>query len=200
MKHSGLLRKTLLAIVLLLLGLYPFAVYFSIGHLSPRYLALFIILVFIIRYLLLKNKSWSFNNIATLLMLALGASMCLWVMVENDIAAIRLYPFLVSMLFLMVFSYSLINPPTVIERLARLQTPQLVPATVVYTRKVTWVWCGFFIVNGGVALITALFASLKVWTFYNGFLSYVLIGALFGAELIARHFHRKRLHLHAAGG
>ncbi|MBX9705908.1 MAG: hypothetical protein K5Q00_06595 [Gammaproteobacteria bacterium] len=199
MKHSGLLRKTLLAIVLLLLGLYPFVVYFSLGHLSPRYLALCIILVFIVRYLLLKNKSWSFNNIATLLMLLAGAVMCLWVIVENDIAAIRLYPFLVSMLFLMVFSYSLINPPTVIERLARLQTPQLAPETVAYTRKVTWAWCGFFIMNGGVALITALFASLKVWTFYNGFLSYVLIGALFGVELITRYFHRKRLRLNVAG-
>lgn len=199
MKQHTLLRKILLAIVLLLLALYPFAVYFSIDYLSPRYLALAIILVFIMRFVLLKNKSWSFNNIATLLMLILGGAMCLWAMVENNLAAIRLYPFLVSMLFLMVFSYSLINPPTVIERLARLQTPQLAPETVIYTRNVTWVWCGFFIVNGATALITALFCSLKVWTFYNGFLSYILIGVLFGVELIARHFHRKRLQLNTAG-
>ena len=40
----------------------------------------------------------------------------------------------------------------------------------------------FFAVNGTVALITALWASARVWMLYNGFISYLLMGLLFAGE------------------
>ena len=60
--------------------------------------------------------------------------------------------------------------------------PDFPPAAVVYTRRVTQVWCGFFVVNGLIAVATALWASTAVWTLYNGLLSYVAMGVLMGGD------------------
>ena len=55
-----------------------------------------------------------------------------------------------------------------------------------YTRRVTQVWCGFFVFNGSLALLTALYASDGVWMLYNGLLAYVLMGILFAGEWLVR--------------
>ena len=73
-----------------------------------------------------------------------------------------------------------------VERLARIREPQLSPAGVRYTRKVTKVWCGFFIGNGAVALFTVLYADLRLWTLWNGMLSYILMGTLMAGEWLVR--------------
>ena len=79
----------------------------------------------------------------------------------------------------------------IIERLARLQEPDLPPEGVRYTRKVTWAWCGFFIVNGGIAAWTALYADLAAWTLYNGCISYLLMGLMFAVEWLCRRRVRR---------
>lgn len=79
-----------------------------------------------------------------------------------------------------------------IERFARLHEPDLPESGVRYTRKVTFVWCAFFILNGAAALWTALQASLELWALYNGLIAYVLMGALLGGEFLVRGFVRKR--------
>ena len=57
------------------------------------------------------------------------------------------YPVAVNALMLAVFSGSLFAKQTVIERLARLQHPDLPPEGVLHTRRVTQIWCTFFIFN-----------------------------------------------------
>jgi uncharacterized membrane protein len=96
------------------------------------------------------------------------------------------YPVFVSLLFLLWFLHSLLWPPTVVERLARLQDPDLPPRGVAYTRKVTMVWCLFFLGNGLLAAATAWHGDLRLWALYNGGISYVLMGLLMGAELWLR--------------
>ena len=56
------------------------------------------------------------------------------------------------------------------------------PSGVAYTRRVTQVWCGFFVLNGALALATALWMSDRAWALYNGLIAYGLIGLLFGVE------------------
>jgi uncharacterized membrane protein len=79
-----------------------------------------------------------------------------------------------------------------VERLARLQQPDLPPQGVRYTRRVTQVWCGFFIINGSIALITALWSSFAWWSLYNGLIAYVLMGLLFAGEYLIRRRTQKR--------
>ncbi|EXJ46560.1 putative dNA gyrase subunit B [Vibrio parahaemolyticus VPTS-2010_2] len=91
---------------------------------------------------------------------------------------------------LCVFAFSLKQPQSIIERLARLQEPELPPSGVAYTRKVTMVWCVFFVLNAAFALYTC-FLPVKIWTLYNGLISYLLAGSLFAGEWIVRQFVRK---------
>jgi uncharacterized membrane protein len=97
-----------------------------------------------------------------------------------------LYPCLMSMTAFSLFALSMVSPPTLIERLARLREPDLPPQAVRYCRRVNLVWCVFLAANSAVAAWTVLQADHRVWLLYNGFLSYVLMGALFAGELVVR--------------
>lgn len=105
---------------------------------------------------------------------------------------VRAWPVAVNAVLLAVFATSLYHPPCVVERLARRQEPDLSAAGVRYTRRVTGVWCGFFLVNGSLALWTALDADLALWTLYNGAIAYALGAALFAAEWCIRQRVRNR--------
>lgn len=105
---------------------------------------------------------------------------------------------LVNLVLLVVFGLSLVRGPSVAERIARLQEPDLDARGVAYTRRVTQVWCGFFVLNGCIALATALWASEQAWALYNGLISYVLIGTLMGGEwLLRRHLRARHARLQA---
>jgi len=128
----------------------------------------------------------------TALFVTLALALVALVFVTDNAAFAKVYPVLVSLVLLSLFTFSLIKPPTVIFRLASLQDKSLREGGSArdkaepYCRKVTLVWCGFFIANGCVALYTALWASPLAWTIYNGFVSYVLIGALLLGEIVVR--------------
>lgn len=109
---------------------------------------------------------------------------------------VKLYPVWVNLVMLAVFGFSLFRPPSVVERLARLQEPDLPPSGVRYTRQVTKVWCGFFVLNGAAAAYTAFFASDSTWALYNGLLAYVLMGCLMGIEWGVRQWVRRREAVH----
>jgi len=111
---------------------------------------------------------------------------CLILALANSTHALRWYPVLISGILLVLFGSSLLYGPPVIERIARLRHPDLPPAAVRYTRKVTQVWCGFFLFNGLVAAATALWAPWSWWTSYNGCISYVLLGLVFAGEWLLR--------------
>lgn len=61
-----------------------------------------------------------------------------------------------------------------------------------YTRRVTQIWCLFFIVNGSIALLTALYGDMALWTAWNGMIAYLLIGALMAGEWLVRRRVMKR--------
>src|SRR5215216_6542933 len=151
-----------LAVPLMLL--FPLALWLGDGRVPPVWLAALLLVVGLAR---LPNVApavathyWAGGTI-------LFALLAYW---SGGLLPLRFYPVLVNAVFLTVFAYSLIVPPSTIERLARLQDPNLPPVAVAYTRAVTQVWCLFFALNGAIALYTALFSSIAQWSFYNGFL------------------------------
>lgn len=159
---------------------YPVLVYFGLGHeVEPRWLALLLVFIALMRAAFGRERVWLAAAGGALVLAALS----FW---GNHAMPLKLYPLLVSATLLCVFSISLVYPPTVIERLARLQEPDLPAAGVAYTRRVTQVWCGFFIFNGSVSLLTVLFASDAGWALYNGVISYALMGLLFVGEWLIR--------------
>lgn len=101
----------------------------------------------------------------------------------------RLYPAVMVALALVLFSVSLFRTPLV-EVFARKMGETLDAKGVLYCRKVSRVWVAFLSVHLVVTVAT-VFLSREIWVFYNGFLSYVLMGSLLlGERLYRRKVHR----------
>jgi len=168
------------AAALLLLSLaYPLLVYLAMGRFEPRWMALLLFALALLRALATRQALW--------LAASAGAGvLALLATVLNQALPLKLYPALVNAVLLAVFAVSLRFPPSAVERIARLTEPDLPPQAIAYTRRVTQVWCGFFVLNGTLALATALWASEQVWALYNGLLAYVMMGVLFAVEWCVR--------------
>lgn len=167
------------AIAIVITLLYPFAVYYGQGKFDPRWMVLLLAAVALVRFGNARDaigRGWLFA--AAVLVAA--------VLLSNNALPLKLYPVLVNAGMLALFGWSVYSPPTAIERMARLRHPELSPAAIVYVRRVTLVWCAFFVVNGLVALYTALWASYAIWSLYNGLIAYGLMGLLFGGEYLVR--------------
>lgn len=173
------MRSWLKWALVVLTVLYPLVVYVSIGRLAPQWLALLLLVLAVVRALTAQEKFW-WVVAAGAAVLGLGSW---W---SDSALLVKLYPVWVNVVMLAVFGYSLVAPPTVVERLARLQEPDLPASGVRYTRKVTQLWCLFFVFNGTLAAVTALLCSDAVWALYNGLLTYVLMGCLMGGEWLLR--------------
>jgi uncharacterized membrane protein len=161
--------------------LYPFAVFFGIRHFEPWKIAGLLIVLLALKLIMgFKGKHWGTP------LLIVSMVYCAYAVWSNDLLTLRFYPVLVNTGMLVLFAWSLVSPPPIIERLARIQHPNLPPEGTVYTRRVTQVWCAFFIINGSIALVTALWSSFEIWSLYNGLIAYLLMGILFAVEYIVR--------------
>ena len=182
-------RRTPPLLAALLLGVslaYPVVEYLALGHVSPRWIALLLVALALARAAVTRESFWlAAAAVATVLAAASFLS--------ERWGPLKLYPALVNAVLLGLFGISLWRGPSVVERLARLREPDFPPAAVAYTRRVTQVWCAFFVVNGLVAAATALWASAAVWALYNGLLSYIAMGLLMGGEWLVRRRVRVRI-------
>lgn len=187
------MKKSFTIIIAILIACYPFIVYFGLNYFSIRYIAASIAFIFLLRFILLKTTSSRFSKsfLASVALIGMGVSLI--GAISNQELIIRLYPFIMSFCLFCFFSYSVLYPPTIVEKFARLTTQDLSERFIEYINKVTIVWCIFFTVNGAIALWTALFASIKLWTFYNGFLSYILMGVIFITEFIIRQRIKQKI-------
>ncbi|WP_251977932.1 COG4648 family protein [Salinicola avicenniae] len=180
-------RKRLLLIVLGALGLlWPLLVH----YLLPRYGAwpLLIALAALAWWRLPSaHRRWGW---------ALAALIGLLLLTGSAELGLRLWPFVINLALLLLFAHGLRHPPPLIERLARRQEPDLPPHAVRYTRRVTQAWCLFFALNGGIALATALFADMDLWTLYNGIIAYGLMLSMFAGEWCIRQRVKRRAEAH----
>ncbi|MBI6900037.1 hypothetical protein JET64_24800 [Pseudomonas putida] len=179
--------KRLIGLGLLLAGLlYPFAVHFGMAHFAPWQFGLLLGGLWLARALSTPRRPGG-------LWMALAAlAFCALLGVSDSPHLLRWYPVLISAFMLALFGVSLLRGMPVAERLARLRDPDLPPHAVRYTRRVTQVWCLFFLVNGLVAASLTLWAPLAWWTLYNGLIAYAAMGLLFAVEWLIRQRVRGR--------
>ena len=171
---------------------YPLAVFFGLRVMEPRYVAIVLACALLLRRFrdagrLLSGLSRIDLAVLTGLLALAGATA-----LTNSEQLLRFYPAAMSLGMLSLFGLSLITPPSMVERFARISEPNLPPEGVQYTRRVTQVWCVFFVANGAMAAATAVYASRETWALYNGFIAYLLMGALFAGEWIIRRFFLAR--------
>lgn len=164
---------------------YPIVVYLSLGRFEPRWLALLLLAMALVRLGFSRTAAtWGVAAVAmTLAALA-------WV--GNAWTPLKLYPVAVNAFMLVMFASTLASPPSAVERLARLSEPDLPEVAVIYTRKVTMVWCAFFLINGAIALGLAMWGTDAQWALYNGAVSYVFMGILGAGEWLVRQRVRGR--------
>jgi uncharacterized membrane protein len=170
----------------LLTMLYPVVIWMGDGRVEPRLLAGVLVLAVILRVSSWRAGQalhWWFGGTMLIFLLAFWA---------NALFPLKLYPVIVNATMLGVFAYSLIDPPTVVERLARMREPNLPAQAIGYTRAVTRVWCVFFFVNGAIALYTSMYGSSALWSLYNGLIAYILIALLFAGEYCVRSYVLRR--------
>ncbi|WP_033069051.1 hypothetical protein [Thalassospira australica] len=183
----------IITIVLALTGIaYPVVVYFGLSVVSPRVILVIAIAVVMLRAIMFfsahKHGPGAIASVVALILILAGYA--------SDILALRFYPVIVSATLALIFTLSLFSAMPLIERFARIQTPDLDDYGVAYTRILTKIWIGFFFINGLIAFWTALYASIEVWTLYNGLISYVLIAVLFFGEWPVRRILKARHQRH----
>ena len=164
----------------LLLG-YPLAVYFGLNYLPTGTIAMVLCSILILRLLIQKQQV---KAMILPILVGIGLTAASFIAKRHD--WLLYYPVVINLSMLMLFVYSLKLGPSMIERLARLKEPDLPDEAIPYLKKVTQIWCGLFVFNGSVALYTAHYASLEIWTLYNGLIAYLLIGSLLGGEWLYR--------------
>lgn len=191
--HARALDNSVSVAIVAALAVYPLLVYFGLGRFGAGGAAAVLAAACLARLVVLRVSGRP----------AFGGTYLDWISVGGvllaalsyylgSVGAVLYYPVLVNAALCTVFGASLVRPPSVVERIARLRELTLPPAAVVYTRRVTIVWTVFFALNGAVALYTAAFAPLETWALYNGVLAYVLVGVVFAAELAVRRVVRAR--------
>ncbi|MBF8741328.1 hypothetical protein [Pseudomonas guariconensis] len=179
--------KRLVGLGLVLAGvLYPFAVHYGLARFAPWQFALVLAALWLARALGAPRRP------GNLWMTIVALAFCALLALSDSRQLLRWYPVLVNGLLLALFASSLKYGPPLVERLARLREPQLPDAAIAYTRRVTQVWCLFFLVNGLIAAGLTLWAPLPWWTLYNGLIAYLAMGLLFAVEWLARQRMRAR--------
>jgi acyl-coenzyme A synthetase/AMP-(fatty) acid ligase/uncharacterized membrane protein len=159
-------------------------------HLPPRLLSVLLVVIAITHFLSLnkkKDSSFHFRNI--LFFIALGLILS-GVWFSGEFFALKLYPVAVSLAIGFSFAYTLWFPPSMVFRLASLSQKNIkfipsYPIVERYCYKVSLVWVFFCFTNAFVALATS-FASDFIWSIYNGFISYMLMGTIFIGEFMIR--------------
>lgn len=175
----------------LLLLAWPFLIWLGLAHNSLHWLLPLMALILLLRFRQTRRQAGPLHAVTRLVALA-GMALCTASYLLKTHQLLLFYPLVVNAVMLAVFGGSLWSAMPVVERLARLRDPQLSAAGARYTRRVTQIWCGLFILNGGMALFTALYGDMALWTAWNGMIAYLLIGTLMAAEWLVRQRMIKR--------
>ncbi|WP_261817669.1 COG4648 family protein [Vibrio gallicus] len=184
------MRALLTALSALILLAYPLAVYFGIERYGLSLVGGVLIAALLLRLLYSSKSRLKELKQLALISASVGITLVALGVIFRQQGLLTFYPVVVNLCMLMVFANSLRQQQTIVERLARLQDPDLPQSGIDYTRAVTKVWCAFFIINASIALYTC-FLSMAIWTLYNGLISYILAGLLFAIEWIVRQFKLK---------
>lgn len=170
--------------------LYPILVFLLFDRLAPAVIAFALLVLVSIRYFLQSETSSKLTSRLTLLLVFL---FFLFTVIVDSKNVLKLYPIAVSLLISASFFYSFRNELCLIEKLARKTGDIPPPEARRYLRCLNALWGALLLINALVSAYTAAYMSLSHWTFYNGFLSYILLATFFCLEYIFRIFYKRKI-------
>lgn len=190
--------------------LYPALVFCGLEFwgLSPRRLSLMLIALAFVHFFNVTrdrasvrdggafDKANLVKNLGLVLLMALLGALSFF---ADNILFLKFYPVLVSLSLLAFFSFSLWKKPSFAFRMANLGDKSLRTApdrayVERYCDRVTLAWCFFFVFNASVALATTLVGDDRIWSLYNGLISYILLGIFFAVEFMVRKMMQQKMH------
>jgi acyl-coenzyme A synthetase/AMP-(fatty) acid ligase/uncharacterized membrane protein/3-hydroxymyristoyl/3-hydroxydecanoyl-(acyl carrier protein) dehydratase len=183
-------KKFLSGLMFTLTFSYPFIVYFFGDQIPTTYIVAGLVSALIIRAVMQYRAQGAADiySASALPVIAIMIGIFFW----NEQLAALIYPVIMSASFALLLGWTLIYPPSLIERFARIVEPDLNEDGVRYTYKVTIVWMGYSLFNATASLFTVFWGDKDLWLLYNGFISYVLMGLLMGSEFLFRKYYRAK--------
>jgi uncharacterized membrane protein len=164
---------------------YPLLAHLAVVFDDARleWLALVWLLVIALAGALKARRVWAWATLGA------GACVLYWlVVVAHGRYALYVPPALIPAALFLLFARSLRPGSTpLISGIATIMRGEpLPPPLVVYTRQVTVLWCGVFVVMFASAVALAIWASPEVWSLMTNVVHYVALGAVFVAEFAYR--------------
>lgn len=161
---------------------YPLFVYWSIQYFEPRIVGISILLLYLLK-LSFQLKHSLLRSV--LVVVVMVAALVMWL--ANSELLLLLVPVIINIAMALIFSFYLYMPPTIPARFAKKIKGELSARDVAYTNKLSIIWIVFFIINASIALYISFYSSREIWALYNGFIAYLLMGALFAGDYLYRH-------------
>lgn len=181
--------RIIAAAVVIASVIYPPMVYATRAAVSPlAFVAAALALIGLRAATLNAAEAKSWRKPLLLCALAIGCLAAL-----DPQAAVKAYPAALSAAAAAVFALSLLHPPSLIERIARLREPDLPYEAQAYCRGVTFVWALWLTANAAIAALLAVAGSDEAWALWTGLIAYIVMGCLFGGEILVRRVMRRSL-------
>ncbi len=159
---------------------YPFVIFGMLDSgVSSRSLGVFVALFAVCNFLGYGKKYVA----------VFGFLLSLFLVVFENVLFLKVYPVMMNFLVAITFILSLKKQRPIIEQFALKMGYLIDEQGRKYARKSTVVWSIFLSCNFAASFIT-LFLPLRIWTLYNGLISYVLIGIAFIIEFFS---HRRQV-------
>ena len=103
--------------------------------------------------------------------------------VGNDSQATLILPVLINLILFVFLAIDFIRRPS--SSVSPGCEPDLPASGVAYAQGDAGM-ARVFLLNGLLALITAVIGNVELWSLYNGFIAYLLMGLLFAGEFLVR--------------
>jgi uncharacterized membrane protein len=175
-------------VALVIVG-YPALVYGGLRLLQPRWVAVTLGCLLLMRELFALRSG---RPSPLLVPFVLVGGIFALAMVFNEGRFFLFVPVLINVALFVSFARTLFGGPSMVESLARRRVRDLPAEHLGYCRRVTEVWCAFFVLNSAVILWLAVRAPLEYWVVYTGLVAYGLVGLLFAAEMTFRAWRFRR--------
>jgi uncharacterized membrane protein len=171
---------------------YPVLVHLAVVFAEPRlqWFALVWLLALSLWGALAERRVWAWAAL-----LASAGALYALVVLGGGLYALYVPPAVIPAALFIVCVRSLRNGETPwISRFAIAMRGEALPAPlIVYTRRVTQLWCGVFIAMFTSAVVSAIWASPEVWSAMTNVVHYVVLGAVFVVEFAYRKMRFREL-------
>jgi uncharacterized membrane protein len=174
------------AIFFVLIALYPFVVYAGIQHLPIGLFGTLLALLLLLRAGVMRPA----ERRAILPVLIVYVAYAAITALSGSQQLLLWYPAVINFSLCLLFALSLRANESILLRLVRARNMKMSVYAPAYLHRLTAVWAVFFLLNGSMAILTGAI-SLKTWALYNGFIAYLLTGALMGGELLFRSWYKR---------